>query len=185
MKRAPLVAAATITGLVGVLSFHTQAAPLTLGITRGSAAGPTTAPSTTTTAGSAPKSGSSSSPTTTSPSGTPTTSPTTSTTKAPASSTTTVPSRTRRATGAAFNYNYGILSVSVTATGTKITNVQIATIDDGGNFRSQSIDQQSIPILEQQALQAQSANIQGVSGASYTSAGFAQSLQSALSKLGI
>jgi uncharacterized protein with FMN-binding domain len=32
---------------------------------------------------------------------------------------------------------------------------------------------------------AQSANIQGVSGASYTSAGFAQSLQGALKKLGI
>jgi uncharacterized protein with FMN-binding domain len=40
-------------------------------------------------------------------------------------------------------------------------------------------------MLEQQALQAQSANIQGVSGASYTSAGFAQSLQSALHSLGM
>jgi uncharacterized protein with FMN-binding domain len=77
------------------------------------------------------------------------------------------------------------LSVSVTATGKRITNVQIASIADGGNFRSESIDQQSIPILEQEALQAQSANIQSVSGASYTSAGFAQSLQSALTKLGI
>ena len=69
--------------------------------------------------------------------------------------------------------------------GHTITNVGIAAIDDGGNFRSQSIDQQSIPILEQEALQAQSANIQSVSGASYTSQGFAQSLQSALSKLGL
>lgn len=68
--------------------------------------------------------------------------------------------------------------------GTKLTNVTVASIDDGGNFRSQSIDQQSIPLLEQQALQAQSANLQGVSGASYTSAGFEQSLQSALTKLG-
>jgi uncharacterized protein with FMN-binding domain len=40
-------------------------------------------------------------------------------------------------------------------------------------------------MLEQQAVQAQSANIQGVSGASYTSAGFQQSLQSALGKLGL
>jgi len=68
--------------------------------------------------------------------------------------------------------------------GTKLTNVTVASIDDGGNFRSQSIDQQSIPLLEQQALQAQRANLQGVSGASYTSAGFEQSLQSALTKLG-
>jgi uncharacterized protein with FMN-binding domain len=73
----------------------------------------------------------------------------------------------------------------VTATGKKVTKVGIASLDDGGNFRSQSIDQQSIPLLVQQALQAQSANIQGVSGASYTSAGFEQSLQAALSKLGI
>ena len=77
------------------------------------------------------------------------------------------------------------MSVSVTATGKRITKVGIASIDDGGNSLSQSIDQQSIPLLEQQAVQAQGANIQGVSGASYTSAGFAQSLQSALSKLGL
>ena len=66
------------------------------------------------------------------------------------------------------NYNYGVLSVSVTVSGRRSPMSQIASLDDGGNFRSQSIDQQSIPTLEQQALQAQSANIQGVSGASYT-----------------
>ena len=69
--------------------------------------------------------------------------------------------------------------------GSHITNVSIASLNDGGNFRSQSIDQQSIPILEQQAVRAQGANIQGVSGATYTSAGFDQSLQSALKKLGL
>ena len=94
------------------------------------------------------------------------------------------PSAARTAVGAAVSYNYGTLSVSATVSGTKLTNVAIASINDGGNFRSQSIDQQSVPLLEQQALQAQSANIQGVSGASYTSAGFQQSLQSALTKLG-
>ena len=62
------------------------------------------------------------------------------------------------------NYSWGVLSVSVTATGRTITKVGIASLDDGGNPRSQSIDQQSIPMLEQQAMQAQSANIQGVSG---------------------
>lgn len=94
-------------------------------------------------------------------------------------------STTRTATGPAVDYNYGVLSVSVTVTGKKITKVGIASLNDGGNFRSQSIDQQSIPILEQQARQAQNANIQGVSGATYTSAGFAQSLQAALNKLGV
>ena len=88
------------------------------------------------------------------------------------------------ATGAAVNYGYGVLSVSATVSGAKLTNVAIASINDGGNFRSESIDQQAVPILEQEALQAQSASVQGVSGASYTSAGFQQSLQSALSQLG-
>jgi uncharacterized protein with FMN-binding domain len=78
-----------------------------------------------------------------------------------------------------------VLAVAVTVKDKRIVDVKIASLDDGGNFRSQSIDEQSIPILEQQALQSQSANIQGVSGASYTSSGFTQSLQAALSQLGL
>ena len=93
-------------------------------------------------------------------------------------------SGTRTATGVTANYGYGTVSVSVTVSGSKITKIGIAALNDGGNFRSVSIDQQAVPILEQQAVQAQSANIQGVSGATYTSQGFAQSLQSALAKLG-
>lgn len=161
MKRAPVVLMATIAGLAGVLSFHTKPATLSLGQTLGPAApggSPTSAPTSTT------GSGSSGSPATTSPSA--------------------APSATRTATGAAINYNYGVLSVAATVSGTKLTNVTIASIDEGGNFRSQSIDQQAVPVLEQEALQAQSADIQGVSGASYTSTGFEQSLQSALTQLG-
>jgi uncharacterized protein with FMN-binding domain len=82
-------------------------------------------------------------------------------------------------------YDYGTLTVRVTVSGHRITKVGIASLDDGSNARSQYIDQQSIPMLEQEVLQAQSANIQGVSGASYTSAGFAQSLQGALRSLGL
>ena len=92
---------------------------------------------------------------------------------------------TRTATGPSVNYNYGVLSVRVTVSGKKIIKVGIASLDDGGDPRSQSIDQQSVPILEQETMQAQSASIQGVSGASYTSAGFVQSLQSALHSLGL
>ncbi|HEY5121757.1 MAG TPA: FMN-binding protein [Acidimicrobiales bacterium] len=73
----------------------------------------------------------------------------------------------------------------MTATGSKITAVTIGTLDDGGNSRSQSIDGMAIPILEQEVMSAQSGTIQSVSGASWTSAGFMQSLQGALSKLGI
>ena len=83
------------------------------------------------------------------------------------------------------NYYYGQLSVKVTANGKKITAVTIASINDGGNPRSVQIDQYAIPILEPEATSAQSYNIQSVSGASYTSAGFQMSLQYALKKLGI
>jgi len=75
--------------------------------------------------------------------------------------------------------------VSVTVTGKKIDSVKIGQLSDGGNSRSQQIDQMSIPILEQEAVQAQGPQVQSVSGASYTSAGFVMSLQSALKKLGV
>jgi uncharacterized protein with FMN-binding domain len=165
MRRALIVIGATVVGLVGVLSFHTAPAKLTLGALSAGTASRST--NTTTLAGASP-------PTTGPPPPTPTT----------AAPTTTAPATTRAATGSPVNYHLGLISVTATVSGTKLTNVSIASLDDGGSPRSQSIDQQSIPILEQQALQAQSANIQGVSGASYTSAGFQQSLQAALSQLG-
>jgi uncharacterized protein with FMN-binding domain len=166
MRPAPIVIAGTMLGLAGVLSFNSSAVKLSLAGLPAATAPPTstTAPPPTTTA---PHSGGST-PTTTVP-----------------TPTTTVPSATRSATGAATNYSYGILSVKVTVSGSTITNISIASIDDGGNPRSAYIDQQSIPLLEQQALSAQSAQIQGVSGASFTTAGFDQSLQSALTKLGL
>jgi len=167
MRRAPIVIVATAAGMAGVLTFHTKPANLALGGLPGASA-TTPSPTTSVAAGSPPNQG-------TSGAG----SPPTSTTP------TTVPSTTRSATGPRVDYTYGVLSVSVSVTGKRITNVKLASLDDGGNFRSQSIDQQSIPLLEQEVLQAQSGNIQGVSGASYTSAGFAQSLQAALGQLGL
>lgn len=170
MKRPIIVIGATVVGLIGLLSFHTSPAHLGVAGLSGVSAAPTS--SSTSVATGAP----------------PSPAPSTSTVPSSASSAappTTVPSTSRTASGVAVNYSWGVLSVSVTATGRRITKVGIASIDDGGNPRSQSIDQQSIPLLEQQAMQAQNANIQGVSGASYTSAGFQQSLQSALTKLNI
>lgn len=198
MKRAGMVAVATVAGFAGLMSFHTKPATLSL-----SSLGATT----TTRATSAPSSGSprggsgstSASTTTTAPARATTTTTaagtratTTTTTTVPARTTTTVtttttttpPSTTiRTVVGPETNYNYGTLAVSVTGTASHITKVSIASISDGGQSRSQSIDEYAIPILEAQALSAQSANIQGVSGASFTSAGFEQSLQAALIKL--
>ncbi len=175
MKRAQYVVGGTVVGLAGLLSFHSSAVNLSLGSL--SAATVPTQPTTTTTGAPTP---------TTVPRGGGA-KPGSTTTSAPPTTTTTTapPAASRSATGPSVNYNYGVLSVKVTASGSKITNVSIASINDGGNPYSQYVDKQSIPILEQEVMSAQSANVQGVSGASYTTAGFEQSLQSALSKLGL
>jgi len=170
MKPAPMVIAGTVIGLAGLLSFNSSAVKLSLGALTAATAPPgSTAPATTTTT--APRAGGSKPPPTTA--GVPTT------------TTTAVPAAARSATGVAANYSYGILSVKVEVSGSSITNISIASIQDGGNPYSAYVDQGSLPLLEQQAMSAQSAQIQGVSGASYTTAGFEQSLQSALSKLGL
>jgi uncharacterized protein with FMN-binding domain len=95
------------------------------------------------------------------------------------------PGKSRTVVGPPVNYNYGTLSVRITITGHRIVKVAIASLVDGGMYRSKLIDHQAIPILESQALRTQGDNIQGVSGASYTSSGFVQSLQGALHKLGV
>lgn len=99
--------------------------------------------------------------------------------------TTQPPTGKRSATGSTVNYYFGTLAVTVNVSGAQLTSVKVTSLNDGGNPQSQYIDQYAIPILEREATSAQSANIQGVSGASYTSAGFTQSLQSALSTLGL
>lgn len=167
MRRTPIVITATFAGLAGVLAFHTTPAKLSLGALPGASG--TAQPS------AAASSGSSQRPQTAAGASSPPRSSPTAKAK---------PGVTRTVVGPAVNYNYGVLSVSVTVSGSKITKVGIASIDDGGMQRSQFIDQQAIPILIQETMQAQSANIQGVSGASYTSAGFQQSLQAALHTLG-
>jgi uncharacterized protein with FMN-binding domain len=89
----------------------------------------------------------------------------------------------RHATGGVAQYAYGDLSVQVTVTGSRITDVGIASIQEVDQ-RSVDIDDQAIPLLRQQVLRVQSANIDGVSGATFTSQAYAQSLQSALDQLG-
>jgi uncharacterized protein with FMN-binding domain len=87
----------------------------------------------------------------------------------------------RVVTGAVINSAYGPSQVAVTLTGSKITKVTILQhTDDGTN--SQAIDGNALPKLTAETLAAQSAKIDAVSGASYTSAGYIKSLQSALDK---
>lgn len=87
-------------------------------------------------------------------------------------------------TGAQGNTRFGPVQVQITVVNGKITNA-VALTYPTGSFRDQQINQQAIPYLIQETLAAQSANIQGVGGASYTSQGWANSLQSALTKAGL
>jgi uncharacterized protein with FMN-binding domain len=76
---------------------------------------------------------------------------------------------------------YGNVQVSVTVSGGKITDIQFPSLPSD-NQHSQSVSDYASPILKQEAIQAQSANVNSVSGATYTSESFQQSLQSALSQ---
>jgi uncharacterized protein with FMN-binding domain len=83
--------------------------------------------------------------------------------------------------GQAVDTRYGPVQVGVTVSGGRISGVDFLAMPND-RPRSQFITQQAEPLLRQEVLQAQSANIDLLSGATYTSEGFAQSLQSALSQ---
>jgi uncharacterized protein with FMN-binding domain len=89
---------------------------------------------------------------------------------------------TRSAVGSDVQYQYGDIELKVTMTGAKVTDVSVVK-EDITDPHSQQIDEYAVPELRSQALSAQSAQLDGVSGASYTSAAYEQSLQSALDKL--
>jgi uncharacterized protein with FMN-binding domain len=87
------------------------------------------------------------------------------------------------ATGDAVSTQYGDVQVRVTVSGGKITAVQALQLT-GNDPRSAQISAYAEPILRQEALTEQTGAIDAVSGATYTSDGYIQSLQSALGKLG-
>jgi uncharacterized protein with FMN-binding domain len=100
-----------------------------------------------------------------------------------ASATPTTPT-TRTVTGGVSENQYGPVQVQVTVRGGKVTAVT-ATQYPNGDSRSAQISAYAIPALNQEALQAGSAGIDMISGASYTSESYLASLQSALSKAGV
>ena len=87
-------------------------------------------------------------------------------------------------TGAVAGTRWGDVQVTVTVAGGKITNVAVPVYPNG-NGRDQEINAFALPTLVQETLQAQNANIQTVSGATVTSDGYLQSLQSALDAAGL
>ena len=87
----------------------------------------------------------------------------------------------RSGVGEAIQYQYGVVQVRATMRGGRLIGVQTVVLNpDSGH--SQEIDAQAEPLLRQEALQAHSANVDVVSGATYTSQAYAQSLQSAIDR---
>lgn len=166
MRRAPIVVTATVLGTAGVLLFKPIAA------SPASAAGST-------------DSGSSS--TTTSSGGSGSGSTASASSSAKASST---PKKSSTAktisgtyTGQQVTSQWGTTQVKVTITGGKITDV--ATLQLNSNEqRSVEISESAAPILRQEVLSKQTAKVDTVSGATYTTLQYESSLQSALDKAG-
>jgi uncharacterized protein with FMN-binding domain len=156
MKRTILSITATVLGLVALLSFKTPDTQVS---------GAQALPSAALPAGSATSSGPPA----------PTTTAATVPPAAPAA---------RTVLGTAVQTQYGVVQVTITLSGSTITNAGFARLT-ANDRRSQDINRQAAPILLQQTITAQSARIDGVSGASYTTQGYEQSLQSALDKAGV
>ena len=82
--------------------------------------------------------------------------------------------------GDTIDTRYGPVQIQLNVTGTKIDSVDILKAPTGENARFTNY---AMPILMRETVKAQSANISSVSGASYTSMGFIQSLQTAISQM--
>lgn len=84
-------------------------------------------------------------------------------------------------TGPVVGYGYGQLATQVTISHGRITSVSVPVLKTAEQF-SQQLADRAIPVLRHEVLAAQSARIQAVSGATYTSDAYAQSVQAALDK---
>jgi uncharacterized protein with FMN-binding domain len=87
-------------------------------------------------------------------------------------------------TGTAADTRWGPVQVQITVANRKITDVAVVQYPDS-NGKDRQINARALPVLIQETLKAQSARIDMVSGATYTSDGYVTSLQSALDKAGL
>ena len=164
MRRAVIVLGSTAAGLAALLSFKTHS------VAAADPAPSAPAPSATTPQAAPSSTGSAAAKASATPKAGTTTQASTATQAA-----------TRTVTGTVASTQYGPMQVQVTLAGTKITKVTVLQRTDDG-AESDQIDATAIPTLTSETLAAQSAHIDAVSGASYTSSGYIQSLQSALDK---
>ncbi|MER6226087.1 FMN-binding protein [Streptomyces sp. 900105755] len=161
LRRIVLASAATVSGMVMLLALKPHTAPTVV----------------TDSAAPAPSASASASPGATGDSGKSGTSGTSGTSGSSSTGTRTV-------TGDTVQTRWGPVQVKVTIKNGKITDVT-AVQYPSDNPRDQEINQYALPQLRTEALAAQSASIDTVSGATYTSQGYQQSLQSALDSAGL
>ncbi|MEU6971510.1 FMN-binding protein [Kitasatospora aureofaciens] len=88
---------------------------------------------------------------------------------------------TRKVSGDTVNTRYGPVQVQVTLAGSRITTVDVVKYPTQDR-RDREINADALPVLNQEAISAQNAQIDAVSGATYTSDGYIRSLQSALDR---
>jgi uncharacterized protein with FMN-binding domain len=87
-------------------------------------------------------------------------------------------------TGDVVQTRYGPVQVALTVSGGKVTGAAAVQYPDGDPSSSQ-ISSFAMPVLTDETVAAQSSSIDMVSGATYTSTGYVQSLQSALDRAGL
>lgn len=161
MKRAVPAIAISAAGLTWLL--HAQGVIDTKAAGRSAPAPPSTAP---------PPADASDPPTSASP---PRTAPPT--TRAPSPG-------TRSVDGPVVDTRFGPVQVEVITQGGRIADLKVLEYPNEAR-RSQFISEQALPMLREEVLSAQSANIDTISGATYTSDAYAQSLQAALDNAGL
>jgi uncharacterized protein with FMN-binding domain len=180
VKRITPVILATLAGLGVLATFKTSPATpgKSLTFSRTAARSPAT--------GASPPRSATTDPTSAAPAVAPTTAPRTrSSTAAPTTAPpTTAPAREQTFAGGDFPNQYGDVQVQIVVRGHQLVDVQPLQMPTS-HQRSYEISQQAAPILRQEALQAQSAQIDLLSGATFTSESYAESLQSALDRAGI
>ena len=183
MKRALLIAGGTIGGLGAVMVITPPQFSTTESLALGDPAMATSTPvaAATATTSTSPKAVA----TKAAPSKSATTKPVTTTSATAAAVATTAPAPkgvTGTFAGPTVNVNYGNVQVQITVKDGKIVDATALQAPSGRNDRWTNM---ALPILKKQTLAAQSASIQGASGASYTSYGWYTSLQGALAKAGL
>jgi uncharacterized protein with FMN-binding domain len=183
MRRIVTALLSTITAVVLLFSYHTStdsgSPSVVAGSAGGSAAGSTPETSTTPTPKATPSTASGGPGTgddgTTEDDGAAAAAPTATAPAAPKPQS----AATKTYTGNAVDTRWGPVQVQITVTGGKVTAAQAVQYPNG-NGRDVEINSYALPVLSQEAVQKQSAQIDTVSGATVTSDGYLQSLQSAL-----